>query len=211
MFQRFFALFYLSTVYKKVLKLNTLSRSMLVKRLLIASAFLFLFACQPSDEDAVSRDQASIPLLSLSELMSASDFQEGIKQAVINDDRAALVYWQEQALLVASEANLLPRELELISGEQGLVYIEYQAKKQLFNDSFVERFLYFQEIDSLINQYPYLTGLHERARKLVAERDALVLKAIEILENDAYQGNARIAAEQQWRDYVLQSGLLDKL
>jgi hypothetical protein len=46
---------------------------------------------------------------------------------------------------------------------------------------------------------------------LVAERDALVLKAIEILESDAYQGNARIAAEQQWRDYVLQSGLLDKL
>lgn len=217
MFQRFFALVYLSTVHIKVLKLNTLSTSMLVKRLLMASAFLFLFACQPSDEDAVSevstldRDQASIPLLSLSELMSASDFQEGIKQAVINDDRAALVYWQEQALLVANEANLLPRELELISGEQGLVYIEYQAKKQLFNDSFVERFLYFQEIDSLINQYPYLTGLHERARKLVAERDALVLKAIEILENDAYQGNARIAAEQQWRDYVLQSGLLDKL
>jgi hypothetical protein len=190
---------------------------MLIKRLLMASAFVFLFACQPGAEDSAAKEstlegeQAAVPLLSLSELMRASDFQEGIKQAVINDDLAALVYWQEQALLVASEAKLLPRELALISGEQGLVYIEYQAKKQLFNDSFVERFLYFQEIDSLINQYPYLTGLHERARKLVAERDALVLKAIEILESDAYQGNARIAAEQQWRDYVLQSGLLDKL
>jgi hypothetical protein len=190
---------------------------MLIKRLLLASAFLFLCACQPNDEasstEATNQKTEEIPkpLISLSELMSASDFQEGIKQAVLNNDQTALVYWQEQALLVAEEAHLLPRELDLISGEQGLVYIEFQAKKQLFNDSFIERFLYFQEIDSLIAQYPYLTGLHERARRLVLERDALVLKATEILKNDNYQGNARIAAEQQWRDYVLQSGLLNKL
>ncbi len=158
-----------------------------LKRTLFAGVFLSLAACQPKESSTTDIDTSTPssvtvpesrntvpPLLTLGELLNASDFQMGIKQSVINDDKESLRNWQEQLLAVANEVNLAPSEISLISGEQGLVYIEFEAKKQLFNDEFVELFMNFESIDELIQKYPYLTGVHKRAQSLVAARDIAI-------------------------------------
>lgn len=193
-----------------------------MKRSLYASVFVCLSACQPNaQEDAdnehsqalseLESSQTLPPLLSLDELLNASDFQAGIKQAVANNDKNALLEWQTQLLMVAHEVRLMPRELDRISGEQGLIYIEFEAKKQLFHDAFVERFMHFEDIDDLITKYPYLTGVHKRASLLISERDKVVSRAAAMLVEGGLQGDATEEARAQWRDYMVNSGKLEQL
>lgn len=199
-----------------------LNAPIIMKRSLYAGVFVCLSACQPNaQEDAdnehsqalseLESSQTLPPLLSLDELLNASDFQAGIKQAVANNDKNALLDWQTQLLMVAHEVRLMPRELDRISGEQGLIYIEFEAKKQLFHDAFVERFMHFEDIDDLITKYPYLTGVHKRASLLISERDKVVSRAAAMLVEGGLQGDATEEARAQWRDYMVNSGKLEQL
>jgi len=196
----------------------------ILKRSLYASVFLSLAACQPKENSTTDIDTSTSssvtvpesdngvqPLLTLGELLNASDFQTGIKQSVINDDKESLRYWQKQLLAVAHEVHLAPREISLLSGEQGLVFIEFEAKKQLFNDEFIERFMNFENIDSLIQKYPYLTGVHKRALSLIAARDIAIERAAAVLTEEGIDGNVTQKARAQWQDYMINSGRLDSL
>jgi hypothetical protein len=194
----------------------------IIKRSLLASVFVSLLACQAEKEDSElnsSTDPQSgsyqsnslPPLLTLDELLNADDFQTGIKQAVINNDADSLQDWQTQLLAVAQEVRLSQRDLNRISGTQGLVFIEFEAKKQLFHDEFVERFMHFEEIDDLIEKYPYLTGVHQRAISLIRERDQAIERAAKLLAEDGLKGDAIAEARAQWSDYMQNSGKLDSL
>ena len=191
----------------------------ILRRSLYAGVFVRLAACQPentSTTDAsvtpAARAIAELPpLLTLDELLNADDFQVGIKQAVLAEDNAALQYWQEQLIAVANEVRLSPRDLNRISGAQGLMFIEFEAKKQLFHDEFVKRFMNFEAIDDLLAQYPYLTGVHQRALSLIQQRDLAVQRAAALLLEGGLQGDAVKEARAQWQDYMLNSGNLDLL
>lgn len=193
----------------------------IMKRSLYASVFVCLSACQPPDtgnsntsakvDDSSKQSELLPPLLTLDELLNADDFQQGIKQAVINEDTAALEDWQNQLIAVAEEVRLTERDLNKISGKQGLVFIEFEAKKQLFHDEFVTRFMNFQKIDDLIEKYPYLTGVHQRAKTLIIERDNAIARAAKILAEDGLEGDAIEEARAQWQNYMLNSGKLSIL
>ncbi|MBF7072967.1 hypothetical protein ISG33_06090 [Glaciecola sp. MH2013] len=179
------------------------------KRSLMASVFLCLLACSPSEKSTVSDNTDVQALLSLSELLSASDLQEGIKQAYTQNDRDLYLYWQEQALLVAVEARLSQKDIALLSSEQGLRFLEYQAKKLIFNEEFVKRLLEFESLDTLINQFPHLEALHNKAEMLVEQRDALVSKAMIVLQEDGFEGDVQAEARRQWRDFMINSGKVE--
>ena len=194
------------------------------KRLLYVSVVLLSVGCQPEVSSTATTNTSTsisittekdvavaVPLLTLDELLNASDFQAGIRQAVINDDRVSLKDWQGQLLAVAKEVHLSLHDVNLISGERGLVFIEFEAKKQLFNDEFIERFITFESIDELIQKYPYLTGVHERALSLIAARDAAIIRATAMLSEDGLQGDLNQKARTQWQDYMINSGRLDTL
>ena len=192
------------------------------KRSLLAGVFLCLFACGPQVPDNPSSDAQSLPtpsqvdssvesaklppLLTLSELMSASDFRQGIKQAYLDSDENLMAYWQEQALLVAVEARLPQSDIELLSGRQGLLYLEYEAKKEVFNEEFAKRFIEFESVDSLFERFPNLGPLHKKARALVVQRDKLVAKAAQVLTEDGFSGDALLQAKEQWKSYMVDSG-----
>lgn len=196
----------------------------MLQRSLYAGVFVFLVACQPqkessnlaSDDDAnaveLSQQNSTLPpLLTLNELLNASDFQNGIKKAVLEKDNVSLADWQQQLLDVADQVHLSVRDLNRISGEQGLMFIEFEAKKQLFHEAFVDKFMHFEDIDDLIKQYPHLTGLHERALKLIGERDSAVTRAAQLLSQDGLQGDAMEEARAQWKDFMINSGKLQQL
>jgi hypothetical protein len=188
-----------------------------------ASFILCVTACQPqqnsSDPDITSSLNTSSrqieslpPLLTLDELFNTDDFQMGIKQAVVNDDQALLRDWQQQLIAVAKEVRLSERDLARISGEQGLVFIEFEAKKQLFHDEFIELFMNFDSIDDLIQKYPYLSGVHQRALSLINARDIAIQRAAKSLSDDGFQDDDYTQkARAQWKAYMINSGKLEEL
>jgi hypothetical protein len=185
--------------------------------------FICVTACQPqqnsSGPNATSPLRASSqqiesmpPLLTLDELLNTDDFQRGIKQSVVNDDQASLRDWQQQLLAVAKEVRLSERDLARISGDQGLVFIEFEAKKQLFHDEFIERFMNFDSIDDLIQKYPYLSGVHQRALSLINARDIAIQRAAKLLSDDGLQGGDYTQeARVQWKAYMINSGKFEEL
>ncbi len=196
----------------------------ILKRSLYASVFVSLMGCQPEESNTsntdtstsssamtAENDNAVQPLLTLDELLNASDFQAGIKQSVLNDDSTALKDWQDQLLAVAKEVHLAPSDVKRISGQQGLLFIEFEAKKQLFNEEFIERFMNFQSIDDLIQKYPYLTGVHKRAQSLIDARDVAIERAATMLSEEGIEGDATQQARAQWQDYMINSGRLETL
>lgn len=206
--------------YKRVHWLLTAN---FLKCSLYASFFAFLTACQPEHNNtsenttnsAVSSPQPSHslqPLLTLDELLNTADFQKGIKQSVLNNDQVSLQDWQEQLLAVAKEVHLSERDLARISGQQGLMFIEFEAKKRLFNDEFIDRFMSFNNIDDLIQKYPYLTAVHHRALSLISARDSTIQRAATLLADDNPEGgNFTQEARSQWKDYMINSGRLETL
>jgi hypothetical protein len=185
--------------------------------------FICVTACQPqqnsSGPNATSPLRASSqqiegmpPLLTLDELLNTDDFQRGIKQSVVNDDQASIRDWQQQLLAVAKEVRLSERDLARISGDQGLVFIEFEAKKQLFHDEFIERFMNFDSIDDLIQKYPYLSGVHQRALSLINARDIAIQRAAKLLSDDGLQGGDYTQeARVQWKAYMINSGKFEEL
>ena len=165
----------------------------------------------PASVAASSNNSEATPLLTLDELLNASDFQAGIKQSVLNNDKASLKDWQDQLIEVAKEVHLAQRDVNRISGEQGLVFIEFEAKKRLFNDEFIELFMNFESVDGLIQKYPYLTGVHDRALSLIAARDAAIERAASMLSEEGVEGDATLKARAQWQDYMINSGRLESL
>jgi hypothetical protein len=207
----------------------SLEISTILKRSLYASVFVLITACQPanvltdssSDSDnseasgtidkkisasSPSSTESLPPLLTLGELFSADDVQFGIKQAVLDKDSKALLYWQEQLVGAGREVRLSQRDLDLISGQQGLLFIEFEAKKQLFHDEFMERFINFGKIDDVINKYPYLTSVHEKAYNLISERDKVIERAAIVLREDGFTGDATQEARLRWMDFMQNSG-----
>jgi hypothetical protein len=204
--------------------MQCLNVTKMLKRSLYASVFVSLMGCQPEESNTsktdtstpsslmpAEKDSPVQPLLTLDELLNASDFQAGIKQSVLNDDSAALKDWQEQLLAVAKEVHLASSDVKRISGQQGLLFIEFEAKKQLFNDEFIELFMTFQSIDELIQKYPYLTGVHKRAQSLIDARDLAIERAATMLSEEGIKGDAIQQARTQWQDYMINSGRLETL
>jgi hypothetical protein len=194
----------------------------ILKYSLYAGFFVCLSGCQPEHNNtpantgsAVSSEQpnASLPpLLTLDELLNTADFQLGIKQAVLNADQVLLKDWQSQLVAVAEEVHLSERDLARISGEQGLMFIEFEAKKLLFHDEFIERFISFKSIDDLIQKYPYLSGVNQRAQSLINARDSAIQSAAKLLADDSPQGgDFTQEARAQWKDYMINSGRLETL
>jgi hypothetical protein len=194
-----------------------------LKRSLYAVYLVFVISCQPVDQastdasiknNATQSDYLSLsaprpPLLTLGELFSADDVQIGIKQAVLDKDSRALLFWQEQLVNAGKEVRLSQRDLNLISGEQGLVFIEFEAKKQLFNDEFLERFINFEKIDDVVEKYPYLNSVHEKAYRLIFERDKAIKRAVIILLEDGFTGDAEQEAKDRWMQFMQDSGNLN--
>jgi hypothetical protein len=143
------------------------------------------------------------PLLSLQELLNASDVKEGLARAAKQNDQAQLRLWQQTLLSAADEVSLAPRERVLISDKQGLQYLAFQGMKTNYQTAFEEAFLAFGDVDKVYSDYPAFIDLHKKSIKLVEQRDELVAKVTQELEENGYQGDPEAEAKRQWQNFFL--------
>jgi len=178
-------------------------------RLLSIGVFCcFLFACSdpyPPDASPEAQEQKQAvdtqyePLLSLSELLNADDVRQSLAQASAENDQQALIVWQERLIEAAEQVNLRPEEKKLISGEQGLVYLEFQGMKTNYQRAFEKAFFEFADVEAVYEQYPAFENLHKASRDLVEKRDTLISNITTTLMQDGIsEEDARAEARRQW-------------
>jgi len=136
-------------------------------------------------------------------MLGAIDVQQALAQAAADDDAEALALWQEALLSAADQVNLAPNERSLITGRQGLKYLEFQGMKTNYQAAFERVFLEFEDVSKVYENYPAFKNLHERSMALVKQRDELVAKVASQLKEDGYDGDEVAEARRQWQNFFL--------
>lgn len=187
------------------------------KRTIILCAF-FVAGCSQQDASSGSvinqtasstSQKAQAPLASLHEMLKAADVQQGLAQAAAANDQDTLALWQEALLSAADEVYLAEKERSLISGRQGLQYLAFQGMKTNYQHAFERAFIEFEDVSQVYNDYPAFENLHKRSMTLVQQRDELVEKVRQQLEDDAYDGDALEEAKRQWQNFFLSQSAND--
>ncbi len=176
---------------------------------------LFLFACTPAEQTSEnehtsdkidlptpSSQQTPAPLLTLNELLNAEDVKTVLAEAAQQQDRKLLLQWQEILLAAAEEVDLPASDIKLLSGQQGLVFLEFQGMKTNYQRAFETAFFEFQDLDKVYEQYPAFKDMHKQSKELVKQRDALVDKVATQLNEKGYEGDAVAEAKRQWQNYM---------
>lgn len=179
-----------------------------IKRTIILCVF-FMFSCSDPEvhetdvtDEQAQELQAPTPLLTLSELLAASDLQDALAKAAEQGDKQVLTEWQNMLLEAADEVNLAQNERKLITGEQGLVFLEFQGMKVNYQRAFEEAFFNFGDVDAVYEKYPAFQQMHARSKQLVAERDALIASIAEELKQRNLEGDVVEQAKTQWQQFM---------
>lgn len=190
----------------KTSKLINSSRTKFIKHSVYLSVFLcalLLSACSEKPAAKPESVQVSPPLLSLSELLSASDFKQGIAQAVESNDEMAIKHWQEQLLSVAHEARLSPSDLQKLQGKQGFMFLEFQGKLINYDRDFMHYLMNFEDLTLLFDKYPELSALHAYSEKIAKQRDEEVSNIVQSLSGSSSPPSEILEqAREQWRQAI---------
>ena len=148
------------------------------------------------------------PLITMSDILNNPEFKEGMQQAVGDKDQGLMEDLQDKAIEIAQAAGFSPAQMKLLEGEQGKLYLSFNAKRQLFMQAFTVAFKQLDDIGPLKQRYPEAQDLFPRADELIEQRDAKLLAAAKELagSDTEYQGHIEQAREQ-WRKAAHDSGL----
>jgi len=151
--------------------------------------------------DADKRDQnaAEVPLITVMEILHASDLQEGVKQAVKNNNAEQVDSWMEQAREVGQAAKLSSEDMDYLASETAKDYVVFNAKRQLYNEAFEARYYALEDVESLKAQYPEAKDLFPRTDALIEKRDAIIQQiAVAISGSEQPDEAALQEARKQW-------------
>jgi hypothetical protein len=152
-------------------------------------------------EDTNQRDQASaqVPVITLMEILHASDLQAGVKEAVKNGDKDAINQWMDQAQVVAEAGHLAQTHIEYLDSQQAYDYVVFNAKRQLFNEAFEARYYALEDMGNLKDEYPEAYDLFERTEALLEKRDAIIVQMAQALSGTNPPSDAALnEAKQRW-------------
>ncbi|RDV27490.1 hypothetical protein DXV75_05535 [Alteromonas aestuariivivens] len=174
-----------------------------MKKLIIALSLFglaltgwFVYLSQQSAESV-----ARVPVITVMDILHASDLQEGVKEAVKKQDDKAVKEWLDKALYVAEEAELARSDIEYLGSVQAEEYVIFNANRALFNEAFEQRYYRLEGMDDLKTQYPQAKDLFAKAEALLAKRDSIVENIATTLANGDAPGKAEIQqAKRMWQE-----------
>lgn len=183
-----------------------------LKSALLLCAFFMLNACQKASQEPVEEmQQEAQPLLTLTELLAASDIQLALSSLAEEQDRAGLREIQSILLNAAAEVNLDESELALISGDSGIIFLEFQGMRINFNRDFEKAFFSFGDIEAVYKAYPAFKELQARTTMLVENRDKLIASIQDDLEAEGTNPSASLEqARKLWLQLMQEQGV-DKI
>lgn len=136
--------------------------------LVISGWFVYL------SKSAGPQINATQPVITVMDILHASDLTKGVKKAVREGDDEALNDWLEKAIEVARQAGLPQEDVDYLRSERAVSYVRFNARRALFNDAFEKRFYALQDMGELETQYPEAANLFEDAKALLKKRDDII-------------------------------------
>ncbi|MEE3131808.1 MAG: hypothetical protein VX318_14275, partial [Pseudomonadota bacterium] len=145
------------------------------------------------------QDAAQVPLITVMEILHASDLQQGVKQAVKDGNIEVVDSWMVQAREVGQAANLSSEDMEYLNSETAKDYVVFNAKRQLYNEAFEARYYALKDVGVLKEQFPEAKDLFARTDALIEKRDAIIQQiAVAISGNEQPDEAALEEARKQW-------------
>ncbi|QPG04563.1 hypothetical protein IT774_09960 [Salinimonas marina] len=174
-----------------------------MKKLLLTGLFIIVgiagYFVWLSDRSAETVKEP-VPVINVMDILKASDLRAGVKQAVKQGDDQAIEHWLQKGQEVGREAGLSQENIAYLGSEKAKRYVKYNAKRDLFNEAFEQRYANLQGIGDLKERYPEANKLYEKAQELIAKRDSLIEQiAGTLAEGGTVTKAHREAAQQIWQ------------
>lgn len=148
---------------------------LVVIALAVAGRFIYLSQSSSSEENT------QVPVITVMEILHATDLQAGIKSAVSENDNQAIDDWLEKARNVGEQAALSNSDMAYLASGQAREYVIFNAKRALFNEKFETRYLNLRGIDDLKQAYPEAKDLFPRAETLLQKRNDIIERIAQTL------------------------------
>ncbi|WP_340679915.1 hypothetical protein [Paraglaciecola sp.] len=149
---------------------------------------------------AMSTETGNLPVISRQEILHATDLVTGVKQAVAQDDEAAINSWLNKAIELAKTAQLSQEDMTYLQSKAAFNYVVFHAKRSLFNDAFEQAYYAIEDIEPLKTQYPQAQDLFAKADQLVMDRNSIIQKiAAELANGNAVGDEYLRQAKQLWQ------------
>lgn len=148
---------------------------LIVVALAVAGRFIYL------SQQSSSAENTQVPVITVMEILHASDLQAGIKDAVRENDQQAIDDWLEKARNVGEQAAFSDSDMAYLSSERAREYVIFNAKRALFNEKFETRYLNLRGIDDLKQAYPEARDLFPRAEALLQKRNDIIERIAQTL------------------------------
>ena len=175
-----------------------MKKALVVLAIIVFATFAW-FAYLSVDADKRDQDAAQVPLITVMEILHASDLQQGVKQAVKDGNVEAVDSWMAQAREVGQAASLSSEDMDYLNSETAKDYVIFNAKRQLYNEAFEARYYALEDVDVLKEQYPEAKDLFARTDALIEKRDAIIQQiAVAISGNEQPDEAALEEARKQW-------------
>ncbi|GAB2683564.1 hypothetical protein [Aliiglaciecola aliphaticivorans] len=148
------------------------------------------------------KQPSSIKQYSYNDILNNDEFKQSMQQAVENNDMELAKSLQKRAIEIAEAANLPDTEMSLISGDNGLRFMQFLASRQLFVDKFQKYYLSFKDIQQLKRDYPEAQDLFERSDELIDKRDKQIQALAEQLAQESGEEVEMYVqlAKEQWQE-----------
>jgi hypothetical protein len=168
--------------------------------IIIVLAGLGFWYSQPSEQVTDTDVNQVVPVISRQDILEASDLVAGVKLAVRQQDDAAVKQWLEKAITLAKEAGLPQEDISYLQSDMAVNYLEFHAKRSLFNDAVEQAYYDLYDIEPLKIQYPEAQDLFAKADQLVADRDKIIQQiAAELAQGESTDEQTLQAARQLWK------------
>lgn len=177
----------------------------ILKKPLLLAAILIAMVCAwfvylSVDASRTQTEEAYVPVISVMDILSASDLQAGVKEAVQSGQLSLVDEWLSKALEVGQAAKLSQDDLNYLQSAQSRDYVIFTAKRALFNDAFEVRYLNLEGIDDLKAMYPEAQDLFPKAESLLEKRDSIIMQIASTLSPSSPPNEETIAlAKEQWK------------
>lgn len=136
------------------------------------------------------------PSISYLDILENPEFEQGIQQAIQNNDQALFDALQAKAVEIAEAAQLPEEQRALIEGERGAHHIRFRAKRQLFWQEVERRYRELKGIEDLYAKYPEAESLFDQADELMAKREAMLNELADALQTENSSLNRNEAMQQ---------------
>ena len=175
-----------------------MKKALVVLAVVIVAVFSW-FTYLSLDADKRDQNAAEVPLITVMEILHASDLQEGVKQAVKDENLEVVDSWMAQAREVGQAANLSSEDMDYLNSETAKDYVIFNAKRQLYNEAFEARYYALEEVETLKEQYPEAKDLFARTDALIEKRDAIIKQIAVAISGSEQPGEAALKeAREQW-------------